>query len=138
MYLDNTSLHTLQLPSKIDSISILENFIDGLSAEFSFSEELYASVLICLSEAVVNAIVHGNRESLVKKVYVNLEIIAEKEFIFTVYDQGDGFNYANLLDPTAPENLEKLTGRGIFIIKKLADQCVFNSKGNEVELHFKR
>jgi serine/threonine-protein kinase RsbW len=48
-----------------------------------------------------------------------------------------GFDYNNLADPTAPERLEELTGRGVFILKHLADQCIFNAKGNEVELHFK-
>lgn len=134
---DNTSLYTLQLPSRIDSITIVENFIDELSAKYGFSDELYANVLTCLSEAVINAIVHGNRESLDKKVYINLEVIEDKRLIFTISDEGDGFDFNNLPDPTAPENIENLTGRGVFIIKKLADQCIFNSKGNELELHFK-
>jgi serine/threonine-protein kinase RsbW len=134
---DNTSLYTLQLPSRIDSITIVENFIDELSTKYGFSDELYANVLTCLSEAVVNAIIHGNRENLDKKVYINLEVIEGKRLIFTISDEGDGFDFNNLPDPTAPENIENLTGRGVFIIKKLADQCIFNSKGNELELHFK-
>ncbi len=134
---DNTSLYTLQLTSRIDSITIVENFIDELSTKYGFSDELYANVLTCLSEAVVNAIIHGNRENLDKKVYINLEVIEGKRLIFTISDEGEGFDFNNLPDPTAPENIENLTGRGVFIIKKLADQCIFNSKGNELELHFK-
>jgi len=134
---DNTSLYTLQLPSRIDSISVVENFIDELSAKYGFNDELYANVLTCLSEAVINAIIHGNRESLEKKVFLNLEVIEDKRLIFTISDEGDGFDFNNLPDPTSPENIENLTGRGVFIIKKLADQCIFNSKGNELELHFK-
>ncbi len=134
---DNTSLYTLQLPSRIDSITIVENFIDELSVKYGFSDEIYANVLTCLSEAVINAIVHGNRENSEKKVYINLEVIEDKRLIFTISDEGDGFDFNNLPDPTAPENIENLTGRGVFIIKKLADQCIFNKKGNELELHFK-
>jgi serine/threonine-protein kinase RsbW len=134
---DNTSLYTLQLPSRIDSISVVENFIDELSAKYGFNDELYANVLTCLSEAVINAIIHGNRESLEKKVYLNLEVIEDKRLIFTISDEGEGFDFNTLPDPTSPENIENLTGRGVFIIKKLADQCIFNSKGNELELHFK-
>lgn len=136
-YSDNTALYTLQLPSRIDSITILENFIDELSEKYGFSDELYANVLTCLSEAVINGIIHGNREDPKKKVYINLEVIEDKRLIFTISDEGEGFDFNNLPDPTAPENLENLTGRGVFIIKKLADQCIFNSKGNELELHFK-
>jgi serine/threonine-protein kinase RsbW len=136
-YSDNTALYTLQLPSRIDSITLLENFIDELSEKYGFSDEIYANVLTCLSEAVINGIIHGNREDPKKKVYINLEVIEDKRLIFTVSDEGEGFDFNNLPDPTAPENLENLTGRGVFIIKKLADQCIFNSKGNELELHFK-
>jgi serine/threonine-protein kinase RsbW len=134
---DNTALYTLQLPSKIDSITTVENFIDKLSEKYGFSDEIYANVLTCLSEATVNAIIHGNKEDPDKKVYINLEVIEDKRLIFTISDEGSGFDFNSLPDPTAPENLENLTGRGVFIIKRLADQCIFNSKGNELELHFK-
>lgn len=136
-YSDNTSLYTLQLSSRIDSITLMENFIDELSVKYGFSDEKYANVLTCLSEAVINGIVHGNRQNPDKKVYINLEVIEDKRLIFTISDEGEGFDFNKLPDPTAPENLENLTRRGVFIIKKLADQCIFNSKGNEVELHFK-
>ena len=134
---DNTALYTLQLPSRIDSITRVENFIDTLSQKYGFSDEIYANVLTCLSEATVNAIIHGNKENPEKKVYVNLEVIEDKRLIFTISDEGEGFDFNNLPDPTAPDNLENLTGRGVFIIKRLADQCIFNSRGNELELHFK-
>jgi serine/threonine-protein kinase RsbW len=94
-------------------------------------------MLTCLSEATINAIVHGNKQDENKKVYINLEVQGGKRLQFTVADEGEGFDYNRLPDPTAPENLENLTGRGVFIIKHLADQCIFNLKGNEVELHFK-
>lgn len=134
---DNTALYTLQLPSRIDSITTLENFIDSLKEKYNFSDEIYANVLTCLSEATVNAIIHGNKENPEKKVYINLEVIEDRRLIFTISDEGAGFDFNNIPDPTAPENLENLTGRGVFIIKRLADQCIFNSKGNELELHFK-
>jgi serine/threonine-protein kinase RsbW len=136
-YSDNTSLYTLQLASKIDSITLLENFIDELGVKYDLGDEVYANVLTCLSEALINAILHGNAQDQEKKVYINLEVIENKRLVFTVTDEGNGFDFNNIPDPTAPENLENLSGRGIFIIKKLADQCIFNSKGNELELHFK-
>jgi serine/threonine-protein kinase RsbW len=79
---------------------------------------------------------HGNKQDETKKVIVNAEV-EPKRIIWTVTDEGPGFDYNNLADPTAPENLENLTGRGVFIIKHLADQCIFNASGNEIELHFK-
>ena len=130
----NTSVYTLQLPSSINSITLMENFIDELSVKYGFSDEIYANVLTCLSEAVVNGIIHGNRQISEKKVYINLEVLEEKRLIFVISDEGEGFDLNSLPDTTTTENL---SGRGVFLINKLADHCIFNSKGNELELHFK-
>ena len=134
---DDTVLYTLQLPSNVESITSIENFVDTLKDEYNIGDDTYANMLTCLSEATINAIVHGNKQDENKKVYINLEVQSGKRLQFTVADEGEGFDYNQLPDPTAPENLENLTGRGVFIIKHLADQCIFNLKGNEVELHFK-
>lgn len=134
---ENSALYTLQLPSRLDSLTTVENFADSLKEQYNIGEDTYANMLTCLSEATINAIVHGNKEDESKIVIVNLEVQENKRLIFTITDEGDGFDYNNLPDPTAPENLENLTGRGVFIIKQLADQFIFNLKGNEVELHFK-
>ena len=129
-------LFTLQLPSKEESISQLEVLIENIADKYNVSEDTFANMMTCLNEALINAIKHGNKMDPAKKVIVNAEVDA-KRIIWTVTDEGDGFDYVHLADPTAPENLENLTGRGVFIIKHLADQCIFNAKGNEVELHFK-
>jgi anti-sigma regulatory factor (Ser/Thr protein kinase) len=129
-------LYTLQLPSKQESITLLENLIEEIADKHKVSEDTFANMMTCLSEAAINAIVHGNKLDPAKKVIINADIDGRR-IIWTVTDEGDGFDYNNLPDPTAPENLENLTGRGVFIIRHLADQYIFNTKGNEVELHFK-
>ena len=134
---DNSALYTLQLPSRLDSLTTDVNFVDSLKKHYNIGEDVYGNMLTCLSEATINAIVHGNKEDESKKVYINLEVQQGKRLVFTIADEGNGYDYNNLPDPTAPENIENLTGRGVFIIKHLADQCIFNSKGNEIELHFK-
>jgi serine/threonine-protein kinase RsbW len=131
-----TDLYTLQLRSALTSLNQLEGFIDQIKLRYQLNEEVYANVMACLNEACVNAIVHGNRLSPNLKVYLNLEVFVDKKLVFTVTDEGEGFDYETLPDPTAPENLEKEAGRGVFIIRRLADQCIFNNKGNQVELHF--
>jgi serine/threonine-protein kinase RsbW len=131
-----TDLYTLQLPSVRESITVLENLIEEIADKHQISDDTFANMMTCLNEIAINAIVHGNKLDPSKKVIVNVEVDA-KRATWTVTDEGDGFDYVHLADPTAPENLEKLTGRGVFIVKHLADQCVFNAKGNEVELLFK-
>jgi serine/threonine-protein kinase RsbW len=129
-------LYTLQLPSKEESITQLELLIENLSDAYNVGEDTFANMMTCLNEALINAIKHGNKMDAAKKVIINAEVDG-KRIIWTVTDEGSGFDYVHLADPTAPENLESLTGRGVFIMKHLADQCIFNTSGNEVELHFK-
>ena len=129
-------LFTLQLPSKYESITLLESLIEEVADKYQIPEDTFANMMTCLNEVVMNAIVHGNKMDEHKKVIVNAEI-DHKRIMWTIADEGNGFDYNNLPDPTAEENLENLTGRGVFIVKQLSDQCIFNASGNEVELHFK-
>jgi len=129
-------LFTLQLPSKMDSIVELENFLEVLQNRLSIPEEIFANIQMCMNEAVINSIDHGNLLDESKKVYINVEYQPNKKLIFTVKDEGPGFDYNKVKDPTLPENLEALSGRGIYIIRHLADQLIFNKEGNEMELHF--
>jgi serine/threonine-protein kinase RsbW len=131
-----SELYTLQLPSKPESITQLETLIEQIADKHQVSEDTFANMMTCLNEIAINAIVHGNKLDESKKVIVNADVDA-KRVIWTITDEGEGFDYDHLPDPTAEENLENLTGRGVFIVKQLADQCIFNTKGNEVELHFK-
>ena len=131
-----SEMYTLQLPSKQESITLLENLIEEIADKHNISEDTFANMMTSLSEAGINAIVHGNKLDPNKKVIINAEIEGRR-IIWTVTDEGEGFDYNNLPDPTAPENIENLTGRGVFIMKHLADQCILNAKGNEIELHFK-
>ncbi len=131
-----SELYTLQLPSKPESITLLENLIELIADKHQVSEDTFANMMTCLNEIAINAIMHGNKMDANKKVIVNAEVDS-KRVIWTITDEGEGFDYDHLPDPTAEENLEALTGRGVFIVKQLADQCIFNSTGNEVELHFK-
>lgn len=134
--MDN-ELYSLQLPSNSESVAVLENFIDDLVQKLGIGEDVYANLMTCLNEALTNAIYHGNKQDANKKVYVNLDVVLNKRLVFTITDEGEGFDFNNIPDPTDIENLEKLTGRGVFIMKRLADQCIFNTRGNEVELHFR-
>lgn len=132
----DNKLFTLQLPSKLESIIDLENFLEDLQNRLGIPEESFANIQMCMNEAVINAIDHGNLLDPNKKVYINAEVQPNKKLIFTVKDEGPGFDYNQVKDPTLPENLESLSGRGIYIIRQLADQVIFNSVGNEMELHF--
>ena len=131
-----SELYTLQLPSKPESITLLEQLIEEIADKYHVADDTFANMMTWLNEAAINAIIHGNKQDITKKVIINADVDT-KRIIWTVTDEGPGFDYNHLADPTSPENLENLTGRGVFIMKHLADQCIFNATGNEIELHFK-
>lgn len=126
----------LQLASQLESLNVIESLIDKIKEEHKISEDEYGNILVALTEAVNNAILHGNKSDPNKKVNIDYEV--QKDTIsFVIADEGKGFDYYNLPDPTAPENLEKPCGRGIFLMKHLADQVIFAENGRIVELYFK-
>ena len=91
--------------------------------------------MIAVTESVNNAIRHGNDLQNNKNVLLTLQL-KDNIIIFTVRDEGKGFDFENLPDPTAPENLDKPGGRGIFLMRHLADEVKFRDEGRVVELSF--
>jgi serine/threonine-protein kinase RsbW len=127
---------TISIPSKIDNLRKVEKVIDEISAEFKIGEDQYGNILIAALEAANNAILHGNQLDEKKNVSITF-IIEQKVLKIKVEDQGPGFDYQNIPDPTAPENLENVNGRGIFLMEKLSDKIEFFRNGAVVQLEFK-
>ena len=131
----NPEIKHLSLPSEANSLLSLESWINSICDGYKISVELYGNILIALSEAVNNAIIHGNKNQKERKAHVVSKIEKEK-IVFTVSDEGKGFDFTQLPDPTLPENIEKPQGRGIFLMKHLSDGVVFEEPGNKVEITF--
>lgn len=128
-------IESVSFTSDIKNISIAETLVDGICRENSVHEDHYGNILIAVTEAVNNAIQHGNLEDINKDVIVSVKQ-NDEELCFTIKDNGAGFAYDNLPDPTAPENIEKESGRGIFLMKSLADKVSFEENGAQVTLTF--
>jgi len=126
---------TFTFSSKIENINIVEQFIDEITETYSVGEEHYGNILIALTEAVNNAISHGNRRDESKQVHFTFKP-SQDQLVFIIEDEGPGFDYNNLPDPTAPENIEQPNGRGVFLMKHLADEIEFDETGSRVELKF--
>lgn len=126
---------SIQVPSMVENIRMIESFIDNAKERFHLDDDIYGNIMIAVTEAVNNAIKHGNAND--KRKNVSLSLSLEDSMIkFVVKDEGGGFNYDNLPDPTSPENLEKPGGRGIFLMKHLSDEVQFKDNGRIVELSF--
>lgn len=128
-------IDSLSIPSDFDSISKVELLIDDVCAKLQVNEDYYGNVLIAVTEAVNNAIQHGNKMN--SSLNVDLAVGDKKtDFCFSVKDYGGGFDYSNLPDPTAPENIEKEDGRGIYLMKSLSEEVVFSEDGKMVDIYF--
>ena len=133
--IQNGIVQQIELPSTLESLSEIEKFIEAICEQNKFGEDHYGNILIALTEAVNNAITHGNKLNPDKKVNLNMETTT-KDVEFTIKDEGAGFDYNNIPDPTLPENIEKLSGRGVFLMKSLADDVVFEENGSTIKLRF--
>ena len=125
----------ISLASESKSLLVLEEWINKLCDLYQISVEQYGNVLIAITEAVNNAIIHGNKNIANKKTDIEYNIDSQT-ITFTVFDEGIGFDFNDLPDPTSPENLEKPQGRGIFLMNHLADEVNFIDNGNVVQLKF--
>ena len=125
-----------KIESSINNLRIVENAIDEVMNEIGISEENYGKILVSTLEAVNNAIMHGNRYEKDKIVDVEISYKNDKLKI-KISDQGKGFVPEEVPDPTIPQNLESLNGRGIFLMSKLADEIKYSKRGNAVTMYFK-
>jgi serine/threonine-protein kinase RsbW len=128
-------IHHIKLSSKIESLALLESFVNDFCEQNTIDEDNYGNILIALTEAVNNAITHGNHLNPKKIVSLNAEG-NDKTVEFEVKDEGDGFDFNNIPDPTLPENIEKSRGRGVFLMKNLADNVAFENNGSVIRLKF--
>ncbi|NMM46997.1 ATP-binding protein [Marinigracilibium pacificum] len=125
----------IDFPSIQENIRIVESFIDNAKEKYQLTDEIYGNIMVAVTESVNNAIQHGNKNIKDKNVYLSL-IFTEGSIQFEVEDEGDGFDYETLPDPTAPENIDKPGGRGIFLMKHLSDEVAFEQEGKKVILTF--
>jgi serine/threonine-protein kinase RsbW len=125
----------ISIQSKLDNICHIEKLVDEISEQCNLSSEIYGKILIATIEAVNNSIVHGNKFDINKTVDVSVQISNSAIHIY-VKDQGPGFDYEDVPDPTKPENLENVSGRGVFLMRNLADNIIFEKKGSHIELVF--
>lgn len=126
---------SIQIPSIMENIRMIESFIDNAKEKFHLDDDIYGNIMIAVTEAVNNAIKHGNAGDKKKNVFLGLSL-DESVIKFLIKDEGAGFDFENLPDPTAPENIEKPGGRGIFLMKHLSDEVEFRDNGRVVELSF--
>ena len=137
-HLDLRQITQISTPSHADYICEVIYQIALSAVAVGFAEhDLDNNLKLALVEAVTNAMEHGNRWDVNKRVEV--EAVATPELLeVRVRDQGEGFDFSHLPDPTQEENLLCERGRGIFLMRSIMDQVVFVPPGNQVILSKRR
>jgi len=120
-------------PSKIGQV---ETYVKTVAEKFNISPDIYPNILISLTEAVNNAIIHGNNKDESKFVKISLEENCDL-LVFEISDEGKGFNPSEIADPTSEENIDCCGGRGVHIMKELSDEIDFLDNGRRVKICFK-
>jgi serine/threonine-protein kinase RsbW len=113
--------YTLSISSSKKNINLVEDLLIEANKAFHLDENKFQRFQIAVSEMIINAIVHGNKEQAEKKVFISIEFDEQKITVF-VTDEGNGFDIDTVPDPTIEENIPKISGRGLFIVKSLVDE----------------
>jgi serine/threonine-protein kinase RsbW len=126
----------IQICSDTLNLKEVESFIKEMFVKYALQTELFYKVLICVNEAVVNSIMHGNKYD--ENKVVKIQSFACLKFLyFRIMDEGEGFDFKSLDDPTEIKNIYKESGRGIYIIKSISNSIYFREKGNIIEFKIK-
>jgi serine/threonine-protein kinase RsbW len=126
----------MKLTSKPGNVSKVEKFVDQLVNKYKIGPDKQCNILISLTEAVTNAIIHGNRKDEDKVVQVRHR--RQKDCLSVrVSDEGNGFDFKKLPDPTSPEHILEEGGRGVFLMHQLADDIRYFNNGSTVEMQFR-
>jgi serine/threonine-protein kinase RsbW len=123
----------LIIASELNEVNKLRLFLDQIFIDTNLNQGYFNRVLLGLSEAVSNSIIHGNKNDSTKKVFINF-LYVENKLVISVRDEGSGFSFDKVEDPTQPENLKKENGRGLFLIQQIADEVYFYDGGNEIQI----
>ncbi len=122
--------HSIHLPSILDSIHCLDRYVEQIATALQIKKDKQTKMILLLTEAVSNAIKHGNKEDIDKKVTIEcLKKHDNERLCFKVSDEGKGFNHEQLRNPTEKHNLEIEGGRGVYLIQKMSQGFYFEKNG---------
>jgi len=125
----------LEIPSNPENIRSLEKIVEDIARDFELSPKIKCNLLVSLTEAVNNAIIHGNRADEQKKVKIHFKQQASTLSV-VVEDEGEGFDPQQVPDPTNETHIQMCGGRGVYLMKELSDEIHFSRNGSCVEIRF--
>jgi serine/threonine-protein kinase RsbW len=122
--LPETNYH-IEVESDPNNLITVEEFVNYFAKDLGLSEEQLATLLLAVTEATTNAIIHANNCDKSKLVKVDVKV-EDSKLIIKVIDEGKGFDPSKIPDPTQPENILKDSGRGMYLMKVYMDDLKYN------------
>lgn len=127
--------HFLVIPSQLSHINRVRLFLDEIFTESNLNRTYFNRIFLGVSEALSNAIIHGNMFDVNKRVYIHV-VSNECQLSVEIVDEGKGFCIDCIKDPTNPTNLMNEKGRGIFFIRQLSDEMSYSDGGRKVWIKY--
>lgn len=115
----------LEIESDPNNLITVEEFINYIAVEINLNPEKFSGLLLAVTEATTNAIIHANKKDISKLVTIDASFINNR-LTLSIKDEGVGFDPSSVPDPTEPENLLKDSGRGLYLMKIYADELKYN------------
>jgi serine/threonine-protein kinase RsbW len=115
----------LEIESDPNNLITVEEFVNYFAVELKLNPEKIPGLLLSITEATTNAIIHANKSDKAKTVKINVKV-ENNRLIISIKDEGTGFDPKVIPDPTAPENLLKDSGRGLYLMKIYMDEVKYN------------
>lgn len=123
----------IRLASVKENINRVEEFIGNIMTSFAIDDFYQGKISVAVEEAAMNAITFGNNEDSNK--FITVEFNYNNEYFdFAISDEGEGFNYNNIASPYTLKSESE--GKGLFLMKTLSDELIFNNTGSKATLRF--
>ncbi len=122
----------LEIESDPNNLITVEEFVNYFCKDVHLPDEKLTNVLLAVTEATTNAIIHANKCNKNKKVTIDA-LVENSKLIIKIKDEGEGFDPSSIPDPTEPENLLKDSGRGIYLMRVYMDDLQYNRTPSGME-----
>lgn len=124
--------YSIEIESDPNNLITVEEFVNYFAKDLGVNDNKMNGLLLSVTEATTNAIIHGNKCDANKKVFINV-FVEDDKIIIKVKDEGEGFNPENIPDPTEPQNLLKDSGRGVYLMRVYMDDLKYNATPEGME-----
>lgn len=126
------NFYQLEIESNPNNLLTVEEFVNYFARDVNLDEDRIPGLLLAVTEATTNAIIHGNKSDESKSVVITVKV-EENKLIISIKDQGPGFDPSSIPDPTHPDNLLKDSGRGLYLMRIYMDDLQYRHSEDGTE-----